>query len=61
MSAPSWLSVEWYARGYYDGRALGEEATLDAAPTSEARAAYCRGYDAGVAAYCIEELDEAAP
>jgi len=50
----------WYARGYYDGRALGVEDSLDEVDgdkNAEKRVAYKRGYDKGVADYCFIEVE----
>ena len=45
-----------YARGYYDGRTHGYEASLQEWFNEEERAAYLEGYDRGVSDYC--EFDE---
>ena len=45
-----------YARGYYDGRAKGEEAPLPNWFNDEERHAYRSGYERGVSDYC--EFDE---
>ena len=45
-----------YARGYYDGRTHGYEASLQKWFNEEERAAYLEGYDKGVTDYC--EYDE---
>ena len=46
----------WYARGYYEGRAFGNDEGLDAAYSDQTRHAYRMGYDVGVSDYC--DLDE---
>lgn len=49
----------WYARGYYDGRTVGVEDSLeklDGDKDAANRAAYKRGYDQGVADYCEMEM-----
>lgn len=43
----------WYARGYYDGRAKGNNEPPIARPPIAAHA-YKTGYDRGVADYCLE-------
>ena len=45
-----------YARGYFDGRTYGYEASLQEWFNEEERAAYLEGYDKGVTDYC--EYDE---
>lgn len=49
------LNTYWYSRGYYDGRANGNESCPDGLDDG-CRLAYRQGYDAGVMDYC--ELDE---
>lgn len=54
-----WIEAYWYARGYHDGRVVGEGvgAGLDAInganddETARSRYAYKSGYDTGVADY----------
>ena len=52
----------WYARGYYDGRHHGYEASFSWIEGREAeiKAAYKQGYDCGVADYCDMDTEEAA-
>lgn len=49
--------VYWYARGYYDGRADGAEASTDGLSASQAHS-YTSGYMRGVTDFCIIDNNE---
>ena len=50
------MQIYWYARGYYEGRAHGNDEGINATYSDGTRHAYRIGYDAGVSDYC--DLDE---
>lgn len=49
--------VYWYARGYYDGRAEGAEASTDGLSELHS-ASYKAGYMRGVTDFCIIDNNE---
>ena len=56
---PDFASLEAYALGYYEGRAIGTDSNVF--EEDDLRLMYRRGYDAGVADYCRYDMDEAEP
>lgn len=60
MSGFNRKEAYWFARGYYDGRTFGNEASSEAVDgwSEEVRLAYKQGYDIGVADYAEMDVDD---
>lgn len=60
MSGFNRKEAYWFARGYYDGRTFGNEASLEAVDgwSEEVRLAYKQGYDIGVADYVEMDVND---